>query len=197
MRKIIVISFVIFTSLLLSGCQEKVSVNEKNEQLSNASNSIDVLEETPDIVFMYSYHYDHERFKKCVFDKDGNIYYSQEEEILYLNYKDLLELYASDELKNKLELIGTIDTSELDKYFQLFLEIMRDGGVQLTSEGYVIEMVVPEENWSAFYYDNTSNIAATLLYRKDAGFHHTNDARADEIVQWMNEIIKKYEPSSS
>ena len=140
-------------------------------------------EDMPDIVFMYSYHDNYEIFKTCVFDRNGNIYYSQKEEAFNLYYKDLLELYASDELKNKLELIGTIDTSELDKYFQLFLEIMRDGGVQLTSEGYVIEMVVPVENWCALYYDNTTNIDATLLYKKDAGFHHTNDARADEIVQ--------------
>ena len=197
MKKIIFVLSIILTSILLSGCQEKNSLTGETEQQAKVSNSIEVLTEMPDIVFMYSYQYYPERFAKCVFDKDGNIYYSCEEEVFYLNYKDMLELYTSGELKNKMELIGTIDTSELEENFQSFLEIMRDGGVNLTSDDWIIDEIVPIEKWYGLYYDKDGNVEITLLYLEDEGEHYTNDARVDKLVYWVSLTMAKHKPSSS
>ena len=153
-------------------------------------------EDMPDIVFMYSYEYNHEYFESYVFDKNGNIYYSSKEEVCSHSYKEKLDLYATGELKNKMELIGTIDTSELEKFFQSFLEIMHDGGVNLTSDDCIPDVIAPWERWYGLYYDKNGDVELTLLYQEDAGTHYTNDTRADEIVEWMKQIVDKYKPSS-
>lgn len=197
MRKIIVISFVILTLLLLSGCLEKVSVTEENEQLDVDTDSMAISEDMPDIVFIYSQEYNYEYFTSYVFDKTGNIYYSDKEEIYYLHSDELLELCSSGKLGNRMTLLGTIETSELNKYFQLFLEIMKDGGVTLTSDNWVVDEIMPHDTWHGLYSDKMGNIELTLLSKEDNGNYHTNDPRADEIVEWMKQIVDKYKPSSS
>ena len=149
-------------------------------------------EDMPDIVFMYSSNYERETFKQYVFDKDGNIYFSDKKEIYFLNDSELLDLYSSGELKNKMKLLGTIDSSELNKYFQLFLEIMHVGGVNLTSADYTVDAIMPQESWYGLYYNRKGNVESSLLYKDDSGEYYTNNPKADEIVQWMSKIIKKY-----
>lgn len=58
-------------------------------------------------------------------------------------------------------------------------------------------MITTREYWWGLYYDKEGNVDITLLYEEDEGFHYTNDPRVDEIVFWINRVIKANKPSKS
>lgn len=190
MKKIITIILTISTLMLLSACEENTSPHQQDTQQNPTSSSTPVSENIPDIVFLYSSHYNNESFTTYVFDKNGNIYHSSKEEAYYLNYKELLELYAAGKLEDRLSLAGTVPPSEIEENVQTFLQIMHDGGVELTSEESLSDIIVLQEKWYGLYYDIDGNVNITLLYKKDDGKHEANDSRVDEIVDWMNKTIK-------
>ncbi len=173
MNKILKVMILIILCVFFTGCN-------KEEQ-----------ETMPEIVFMYSSNYNGERVKLYLYDNQGNIYFSNERDVYYCQYINLVEQYTSGSLKDKITLVATIDTEELQEKYDLLKEIMSTGEYEIVSMDYWLNIEVAREEWTGIYYDTKGNTEIVTLYEEDEGYHKCSDERAYEIIEWINAIIEE------
>ncbi|MBQ7774624.1 MAG: hypothetical protein IJ379_01795 [Lachnospiraceae bacterium] len=158
--------------------------------------NIDAQEqEMPDIVFSYEVIFDDEDMYEIWFiDKQGNIYFSAEGDIVVCEFQERVQKYANGELNDKILHVGTVEVSELKKYYKLLQKVGNNEGFQLVFDGVGRNVEMPLLLWYGTYYNLDGEMENCLLYRDGSEARVPNDSNASDIVEWMNSLMESTKP---
>ena len=183
----IVFIILCFSIFGCTGCSHSEEYNTQSESNNHATKS---KGDMPNIIFMYRYNYADEEFGQYTIDKEGNIYYTNDREIVYCEYSELLGKYRSGDFQSKSIVVGTVEYESIEEKYYLMRQIVDDGEYEVVSYGESLDMVTTEEDW--YFIFNDENEIAKIMQVFCAGEvrYFPNDPRVLEIVEWFNNAIE-------
>lgn len=172
----------------LTGCQDKISTTEVNNESTEVSIE-DNNQNIPEIVFMYDANYNDEEIGTYIFDYQGNIYFSVEEEIVFCNYLDMIDKYQSGDLHKKSEIYGKVGVEVLLEKYNLFRKIVLEEEYNIVPKEWCLDSLVLEEQWSGLYYNSMGDIEVITIFQQGAQEYDVSDQRMYEIIEWVTDAI--------
>ncbi|MBQ7774623.1 MAG: hypothetical protein IJ379_01790 [Lachnospiraceae bacterium] len=152
-------------------------------------------QEMPDIVFSYEVIFDDEDIYEIWFiDKSGNIYFSDESELVFCGFQERNDKYVAGEWERKISHVGTVEVSELKKYHEILKKLADNDEFELVFDGFGLNVEMPWKLWYGMYYDTNGELKHLLFCQKDSGTYTPNDSKASDIANWMNSLMESTKP---
>lgn len=152
-------------------------------------------QEMPEIVFLYKSTFrSKDEYKIWFIDKQGNIYYSTDAQVVGSPFPERVEQFAAGEYDGKISLVGTVEISELEGYYKQFNKLTKNKEFELVFPGWGVNEECPWQRWYGFYYDSNEELKWLLFSEEDSSEYIPNDTNALEIAEWMSELMKETMP---
>ena len=170
--------------LLIIGCLMLSSCNISSKE-----------QKMPEIVFVYesSFSYKNE-YKIWFIDKEGNIYYSTDDQVVGNPFQVKIDKFTAGEYDDKMTLVGTVEVSELESYYKQFIKLTKNKEFELVFPGWGVTAECPWQRWYGLYYDSDEELKWLLFFEEDTSEYIPNDTNAVEIEEWMSELMKETVP---
>lgn len=144
--------------------------------------------EMPDIVFLYSYYgYDSYQNDIWLIDKEGNVYNDIGDELKAVS--DIEEEYQTIQSNEKWTLVKQISLNELKIKYDVLKAISISTQNIIHDVEYYDDVIDGDKDWRGYCYDKKGNIIAVKLYAKGDSGYYNEDTRAEELADWMCDII--------
>lgn len=175
MKRISMIIICTFFFLTLPGC---------NSSSGNAASQ----NEMPDIVFLYGY-YGRDYYQNDIWliDKEGNVYNNIGDESK--NVSTIEEEYQTIQSNEKWTLVKQISLNELRIKYDVLKAISISKQNIIHDVEYSDDVVDGYKDWWGNCYDKKGNIISVDLYANGDLGHYNEDTRAEELVDWMCDIM--------
>jgi hypothetical protein len=123
-------------------------------------------------------------------DKNGNYYSCEENDITIYPFNELIEKFNSGD-GNFIKLEQTCDIEQLQTNYETILEIADNADYEIVYTDELPDVEARSVGWYGLYYNSEGEICYLLLHiEKFMTQIYANDERANDIYRWYMDSIK-------
>lgn len=149
----------------------------------------------PGIVFMFIQWVspDYDRGNIGFYDRNGQYYISEDQEVCSMRLEELIRAYEAGELEGRIIRSSTIcDADELFENYHKLCEVSKNEALEIVYPLEVPAVVSDITDWYGIYYDEKGELQMLVIHRKEYDLYFdTNDKQANEIYEWYEGTFQK------